>query len=121
MSWILLIVTVIFTAVSQIVLKWRLNSFVDVPEEIIPKLTFYFIKLFDPYVFSSFLFAFLGSLTYMAALQKVELNVAYPFMSLSYVLVFVISYVVFSEPISMSKILGLGFILIGILFISLGK
>jgi len=73
--------------------------------------------LFDPFIFSGFASAFVASLFWMAALSKFELSFAYPFMSLSFVLVFGISVLLFNDAVTMSKIVGLVFIVLGI-FIS---
>jgi multidrug transporter EmrE-like cation transporter len=46
------------------------------------------------------------------------LSVAYPLMSLGYILTLVIGVLVFKEPISMSRILGVVVIIIGVILIS---
>ena len=68
--------------------------------------------LFDPLIFSGFVSAFIASIFWMLAMTKFELTYAYPFMSLSPALVFVIGILVLGEAFTMGKILGLLLIMI---------
>ena len=43
----------------------------------------------------------------MAAMTKFEISVAYPFMSLAFVLVLLLSALFFQEPITLGKVLGM--------------
>jgi len=67
---------------------------------------------------SSFAAAFLASLAWMAALTKFRLSYAYPFMSLSFLLVLLFSYLLFKEPLTISKLAGVILIIIGLYFTS---
>ncbi|WP_407079370.1 EamA family transporter [Candidatus Venteria ishoeyi] len=71
-------------------------------------------------MFSGFFSAFIASFFWMAAMTKFELSYAYPFMSASFVLVFLISVILFQESITMYKVIGLGLIIIGIFVSSRG-
>ncbi len=62
---------------------------------------------------SGFLAAFLASLAWMAAMTKLDLSHAYPFISLTFVLVIILSNVFFHEVITTPKIIGLGLIVLG--------
>jgi drug/metabolite transporter (DMT)-like permease len=66
------------------------------------------------WVLSAFAAAFLASLCWMAAMTKFDLSFAYPFMSLSFVLVLVFSGLFFHEPVNMAKLAGIGLIVLGI-------
>jgi len=70
--------------------------------------------LFDPFIFSGFVGAFLASLCWMAAMTKFDISHAYPFMSLAFVLVLILSVVLFREPLTLGKVLGLILICLGI-------
>jgi len=56
----------------------------------------------------------------MAAMTKLELSFAYPFMSLSFVLVFIFSALIFHESITTPKVLGMLLIIAGIVVIGRG-
>jgi drug/metabolite transporter (DMT)-like permease len=69
---------------------------------------------------SVFFAAFLASLCWFGAMTKLQLSHAYPLTSLSFVLVLVLSFVFFQEPITWAKVAGLALILGGITVASLG-
>lgn len=108
--------TLFFTVYGQIVLKWRLSGLkIILPEGFLEK-SIYLIKLiFDPFIFSGFASAFIASLFWMAAMTKFEITQAYPFMSLAPALVFVIGIVFLDEAFSVGKLVGLFFIILGII------
>nr|WP_283571208.1 EamA family transporter [Paenibacillus brevis] len=99
-------------------MKWRISKFGSLPEPFIDKLLFLIKLVFDPFIFSSLLSAFIASLFWMAAMTKFNISYAYPFMSFSYVLVFIFSIFIFKEPITVYKMVGLVFIVIGIIISS---
>jgi drug/metabolite transporter (DMT)-like permease len=106
MDWLYIAATVLLTVYGQVVLKFRLNQIQPLPDHLYDKFSTLFSLVFDPLIFSGFFAAFLASLTWMAALTRFNLSDAYPFMSLSFVLVIVLSGLLFGEPISMQKVLG---------------
>lgn len=115
MAYIYIILTILLTVYGQIVIKWQVNSAGAFPEGIGDKIGFLLRLLLNPWVISSFLGAFLASLTWMAAMTKFPLSFAYPFMSLSFVLVMFLSSIYFYEPITIPKAVGMGLIVTGII------
>ena len=107
-SYVLL--TIVFTVYGQIVLKWRMSAFGEMPFGLLNKLRFLLDLVFDPWIFSVFFAAFLASLAWMAAMTRFDLSQAYPFMSLNFVLVLLLSGWLLKEPVSVFK--GIGVILI---------
>lgn len=105
--------TLAFTVYGQLILKWRIAQFGPLPAESVDKLKFLLGLLFDPAIFSGFAAAFLASLAWMAAMTKFDLSHAYPFMSLNFVVVLVLSGWLLSEPMTLQKALGVGLIVIG--------
>ncbi len=110
--------TIFFTVYGQIVLKWRINSVGSLPNDFIDKILFLVKLLFDPWIFSGFLAAFVASFFWMAAMTKFEISFAYPFMSSAFVLVFILSVLFFNETVTLQKIIGLTLIVIGIIVTS---
>ncbi len=110
--------TIFFTVYGQLVLKWRIGKFGSLPEGWKEKLIFLLQLLFDPLIFSGFISAFIASLFWMAAMTKFNISYAYPFMSLSFVLVFLLSVFLFQEPVTVHKVVGLSLIVIGIIVTS---
>ena len=118
MNFLFILGTILFTVYGQLILKWRITSYGALPFNFMDKV-FFLLKLFlDPFIISGFLAAFVASLFWMAAMTKFDLSFAYPFMSLSFVLVMIVSGLLFKEPITFHKITGLGLIIIGLIVTS---
>ncbi|ALX50280.1 EamA family transporter [Lentibacillus amyloliquefaciens] len=110
--------TVIFTVYGQLVLKWQMDQVGALPAGLWDKFLFLFQLLLNPWILSGFASAFLAALSWMAAMTKFNISYAYPFMSLSFLLVFVLSIFLFGDPVTMQKVLGLGLIIAGIVVTS---
>lgn len=112
-SYLYIMATILFTVAGQLVAKWRMASVGALPETAAAKLKFLILLMFDPYIFSAYLAAFLASLSWMAAMTKFPLSHAYPFMSLNFVIVLLLSAWVLSEPLTAQKCLGVALIVLG--------
>ena len=112
--------TIVFTVYGQIIFKWRINHFGDLPGGVYDNISFLLKLLIDPFIFSGFLSALVAALFWMAVMTKSDLSYAYPFMSLSFILVLIASSVAFGELITVNKIVGLSLIVIGIFISSRG-
>lgn len=110
--------TIFFTVYGQIILKWRISGVGELPERTTDKILFLIKLLFDPWIFSGFFAAFVASFFWMAAMTKFDISYAYPFMSSAFVLVFLFSVVLFQEPVSWQKVIGLILIIAGIIVTS---
>lgn len=102
------------TVYGQLILKWRIASYPSMPESATGKAWFLAGLLIDPFIMSGFAAAFIASLFWMAAMTKFEISYAYPFMSLAFVLVFLFSVVFLGEAFTLGKVLGVVFIVTGI-------
>lgn len=118
MGYVYIFGTILFTVYGQIMLKWRIDKYGSLPTDLFDKILFVFRLLLDPLILSGFLSAFVASLFWMAAMTKFDISFAYPFMSLSFVLVFGLSILLFGEPVTSQKIIGLGLIVLGIIVTS---
>ena len=105
--------TIAFTVYGQLILKWRVQLYTPMPSEALQKLKFVFNVVFDPWVMVGLVSAFLASLAWIAAMTKFELSHAYPFMSLNFIVVLLLSGWLLHEPLTPLKILGVALIAIG--------
>ena len=105
--------TIGLSVYGQLILKWRIRDVGPLPADSIEKLKFLVLLVFDPAIFSSFVAAFLASLDWMAAMTCFDLSYAYPFTSLSFVAVLLLSVWLLQEPLSWQKALGVALIVIG--------
>ena len=115
MSYFYIIATLFFTVYGQLIIKWRLDKLgFSIPDNCIGNKFFSLVVLiFDPYILSGFVSAFIASLFWMATLTKFELTRAYPMMSLAPSIVFILGVWVFHESFSWGKVIGLLLILTG--------
>ena len=120
LDYFFIFATIALTVFGQLILKWRMDQVGPLPMGIGGGLRHILSLLIDPVVLSSFGAAFLASLAWMAALTRFELSYAYPFMSLSFVLVLVMSVAFLGETLTLSKVLGVVLIGIGTVVASAG-
>jgi len=117
MGYIYIFGTLIFTVYGQMVLKWRIIGLnFELPKGKITDITLGFFKfLFDPFILSGFVSAFIASIFWIMAMTKFEITFAYPFMSLAPALVFVLGILFLGETFTLGKLLGLIVIIFGII------
>lgn len=60
----------------------------------------------------------LAAVFYLISLKNIPLSVAYPMLSITYIITIFTSYFLFKEPITATKLIGSAFILVGVFFIS---
>jgi multidrug transporter EmrE-like cation transporter len=115
MKYLYIFGTILFTVYGQLVIKWRVSLFGDLPKNLLAIITFLLKVMLDPFVISGFCSAFVASFFWLAAMTKFEISFAYPFMSLSFILVLVLSGVFLDESVTIQKCLGLVIIILGII------
>ena len=113
-DYLYILATILFTVYGQLVLKWRIAKFGALPHDFFEKIKFLFFVVFDPFVFSGLVAAFLASLSWIAAMTKFDLSYAYPFVSINFILVILLSGFLLGESISIQKVLGSILIIMGI-------
>ena len=121
MSYLYIAGCIVFTVYGQLIIKWRINAIEGIPEGFVDKAGFLTKLVFTDFlIFSGLLSAFLAALFWMAAMSKFPLSFAYPFMSLAFVLVVFLSVIFFNEELGVTKLVGVGLILVGIVVLSQG-
>lgn len=120
MNHIYILMTIILTVYGQLIIKWQVSLAGAMPVESMDKIWFMVRLLLNPWIISGFASAFLAAISWMGAMSKFPISYAYPFMSLAFVLVLILSNIFFKEPITMGKSIGMGFIVLGIIWGSQG-
>ncbi len=113
-----ILLTLLFTIYGQLILKWQMSQTGPLPSEFLGKLLFLLHQLLNPWIISGFFSAFLASLAWMAAMTRLDLNYAYPFMSLAFVIVMVLSVLFLGETLSWQRILGTVLVMSGLIVIA---
>lgn len=111
--------TVILTVYGQLIIKWRVSLKGELPIGLFNKAHYFAKLLMDVWILSALIAAFIAALCWMAAMTKYELSYAYPFVSLGFALVVILSAVFFGESLTYAKITGIALIMLGITVCSL--
>lgn len=119
-SYVFILLTILFTVYGQLIIKWQAGQAGGIPHDLGDKLFFFAKFLMNPWVISAFAAAFLASLAWIGAVSKLPLSHAYPFMSFAFVLVLILSSLLFHEPLTWQKVVGMVCIVSGIVIGSQG-
>ena len=118
-SHLYIFLTIIFAVASQLIIKWKMSEY-DLSQYtgMGEKFHFAFMMLFNPYIILSLILTLLSGLSWMIAMTKFDISYAYPFTTLGFVFVFLFSILLFHEPLTWQKTVGLIFIILGIIITS---
>jgi len=111
---LLIFITIATTVYAQLAVKKQMAGLGSLPEGLLAKLGVLFAALVSPWVFTAIVAIFLGALCWMSILTILTLSYAYPFMSLTFILVPLASMFFFNEPFSWNRIVGALFIVAGL-------
>ena len=116
-----LLLAISLGVVSQLIIKWQMSVFYfDDYETWQEKFALAFSMLLNPYIIIALVLTLLAGVTWMIAMTKFEISYAYPFTLLALVLVTIFSFIFFGESINIYKLIGIVFIILGIVVISEG-
>ena len=112
--------SILFTVYGQLIVKWQVAKAGPLPLGLMEKISFLARLIANPWVLSAMAAGFAALLCWLAAMTRFELSYAYPFMSLAFVLVLMLSVMLFHETLTMPKIMGVALIMAGIIVASRG-
>ncbi len=112
--------TLLLTVAGQLMLKLGVQRRGELPGDVSGAVAFLGRALVDPLVVGALFLAFLGALSWIGALSKLDLAVAYPFMSLAFVLTTLLSNVWFKESVGRGQWLGISLVAVGLVFVARG-
>ena len=118
-----LIATIVLAVYSQLIMKWRISgrfAGLKIPESVWSKVETLFTVLFDTFVFTGLVATFVSGLCWMATMSKLEISYAYPFTSLGFVAVVLLSALFFGEDLNAWRIVGVLLIVAGVTVASQG-
>lgn len=79
-----------------------------------------FLCISNIYFWLGFLCYGVSIVSWILVLSKMSVSLAYPFLSFGFVLSIVLAHFLFGEPITMTKIIGIGLICCGLFALSFG-
>ena len=112
-----ILVSVFFSTVGQLLLKGGMNKLGSVTLSLNGLIPTLWRMAVNPGVFFGLSLYLVGTIFWLAALSRVDLSYAYPFASLSYVVMLLASWMMFDKKITLARIAGTIFICIGVLVI----
>lgn len=102
-----------FGILAQLLMKRGVRNFVMTDIKSLPSQLTYFV--FNPYIILALLIYAVGFVVYLLLLSKMQVSALYPLMvASSFTLITMASFFVFSEAISVVKLMGLLSIVLGI-------
>jgi drug/metabolite transporter (DMT)-like permease len=112
-----ILVSVFFSTVGQLLLKSGMNKLGSVTLSLNQLFPILWRMATNPGVFFGLALYLVGTIFWLAALSRVDLSYAYPFASLSYVVMLFASWMMFDEKITLARIVGTIVICVGVLLI----
>lgn len=114
----IIILSVLCSSVAQIALKKGMTqcdcSFALHLSNVVPLLS---SLVLNPFLMAGVFLHVLALLTWLYVLKHVDVSYAYPFISMGFVIVLVLSYFLFNEAINLYRIAGVASIILGIILI----
>jgi multidrug transporter EmrE-like cation transporter len=118
LSFVLILSGVLLNAAAQLLLKAGTNSvghFQFSAENLLPigwKLGT------QPYILAGLSCYVISVVVWIMALSRVQVSIAYPMLSIGYVVNAIAAYFLFGEAVGMQRLLGIGVILIGVVLVA---
>ena len=112
----LILLAVLLGATGQVIMKMGMKIYGQVSATSVWGQLIPILKV--PQVFLGFICYGVSAVLWIAVVSNVDLSLAYPMVSLAYVLVFLASWLLLGEQISPVRIAGLAIIVAGVLVIS---
>ena len=117
--YILLFFNVLLTVMGQILLKQGVSKVGPIDfRELVPKLT---QVILNPYVIGGIAVYGFTTFVWLVILSRVKLSIAYPMLSIGYVLALPFSWLFFKESIPRGRIIGAIIICIGVYLVAQGE
>ena len=120
LSWGMLITSVLFNALGVFIIKLKLNEYGAIQMDSFKTVVNYFLLLVkSPFVVFGLVIFFLSPFLFTIALSRMEIAVAYPVqIGLNFLFLLILAVVVLGEQLTLFKILGICFIMIGIVILN---
>jgi drug/metabolite transporter (DMT)-like permease len=117
-AWLAVVAMLSLTVYAQLMLKTRVLAAGAIGSGLGGAAGYVGRLLLDPWVWSCFAAGFLAALCWMAALSRLSLSTAYPFITLTIAAVVLLNALLLGEPLRVLHIVGIGLIGIGLVAIA---
>ncbi|MDD5383087.1 MAG: EamA family transporter [Candidatus Margulisbacteria bacterium] len=115
-NYLIVITSILLAVAGQLLMKKGMLAFGAFPvSQLLTKVIPMFL---NPWVFIGFVCFGLSSIFWLVVLSRLELSLVYPMVSVAYVLVALVSWLVFKENVTLVRWLGVLVIMVGVFLIS---
>lgn len=118
LTFLLAIISVTLNALAQIALRKTMQTLGTFPQSIFDYLYFGYQLISNVWFLTGMCFYAISIGLWMAVLGKTEVSLAYPLLSIGYIITAFIGYFFLHENVNLVRIIGLVTICIGIIIIS---
>lgn len=87
------------------------------PESVTGQYAKVIVLLFNPWVWCSIVLTLISALSWMLVVNKAPLSSVFPFLSISYILIFIYGRLFFGEPITLHKIIATILIILAVVIL----
>jgi multidrug transporter EmrE-like cation transporter len=113
-SFALVLTGVLLNAAAQLLLKAGTNAVGHFDFHLDNLLPIGMKVAFEPHILGGLACYGISVVVWIMALSRVPVSVAYPMLSIGYVVNAIAAFYLFNEPLAGQKLLGIGFIVIGV-------
>ena len=119
-SFSLILTGVLLNAAAQLLLKAGTNVLGVIGLKKGQILSLVFDVATEPHIIGGLTCYVFSVAIWIIALSRVEVSVAYPMLSIGYIVNAFAAWYLFGETISLTKLIGIGIIIVGVYFVSRG-
>lgn len=114
LSFALILIGVLLNAAAQLLLKAGTNAVGHFNFHLDNVLPIGLKFAVEPHILGGLTCYVISVVVWIMALSRVPVSVAYPMLSIGYIVNAFAAYYLFNEPLAMQKLFGIGFIVIGV-------
>jgi len=117
-TWMLIMIATVMGIVGQTMLKHGMNQMgpLSLSGSTVPAIVWQIVC--SPFVIGGLLIYGFGTFFWLVTLSRIDLTVAYPFVSLNHVLLFLIGWLILRESVTPLRAVGVGVICVGMILIA---
>jgi len=119
-SWGMLFLSVLFNVYAVFIIKLRLNELGPIKmEKIGAMVEYFFVLLKSPLVFGAIVLFSIAPFLFAIALSRMEIAIAYPAqVGLNFLFLILLAFIFLGEQMTVYKVTGIIFVLLGIFFLN---
>jgi multidrug transporter EmrE-like cation transporter len=120
-AFLFVFATILFTVIGQILIKWQAMQSGSFPADWHGRMIFFFHLVLNRWIILGLLSAVVAAFSWIIAMTRLPLSVAYPIVALTYPLVFILGWLLFDETLSYWRIFGIILIILGVAVIGVNS